>query len=483
MNRKQMSIKEKIRQKGWLASIRTLMRFVADRASEIEIVEVASSMALTTLLALVPVLALSLALFAAFPSFEGARKSLEELIAMSFLPEQYSSVLIGYLNEFTSHAAGLTTFGLIGLAVTALLLIDKLFVTVNRIFKVKAMRPWPQRALIYWALLTIGPVALALSFSITGKLTAMALQGVESSTASFLYNLGQVVLQSFCFAVIYKYVPACRVHFTHALMGGVLVVLCGQIVKQAFEYYITAGTLTNIYGAFVALPVLIVWIYIAWFLFFAGAAVTATIPKLTAGRFLDSYRTGNDFLTGLAMLRELVLLRLKGEPPIMTTEQFCDAVDTYPEAAERILSMLASARYIASATGGEGAHGWVLVVDTQQATLLKMFETFAVSGQNTLVRESLTCADSAQGSLAHWWRSLAGASALTTPLAQIFAEPDSKPVSESTDESAPESADAPEAIETTETSVTVSVPASETEGECSPAAAAPAEIEPSAQAK
>ena len=112
-----------------------------------------------------------------------------------------------------------------------------------------------------------------------------------------------------------------------------------------------------------------------------------------------------------------------------------------------------------------------------------MFETFAVSGQNTLVRESRASADSAQGSLAHWWRSLAGASALTTPLAQIFAEPDSKPVSESTDESAPESADALEAIETTETSVTASVPASETEGECSPAAAAPAEIEPSAQAK
>ena len=142
MRRKQKTIQEKIRQKGWLNSFRTLMRFVADRAAEIEIAEVASSMALTTLLAIVPVLALSLALFAAFPSFADARKSLEDLIVMSFLPEQYSSVLLGYLNEFTRHAAGLTTFGLVGLAVTALLLIDKLFVTVNRIFKVKTMRPW-----------------------------------------------------------------------------------------------------------------------------------------------------------------------------------------------------------------------------------------------------------------------------------------------------------------------------------------------------
>ena len=176
----QKTIKDKIKQKGWLNSFRTLMRFVADRAVEIEIGEVASSMALTTLLAIVPVLALSLAVFAAFPSFAEARQSLQDLIVMSFLPEQYSSVLVGYLNEFTSHAAGLTTFGLIGLAVTALLLIDKLFVTVNRIFKVRAMRPWSQRALIYWALLTIGPAALALSLSMTGKLTAMALEGVGS---------------------------------------------------------------------------------------------------------------------------------------------------------------------------------------------------------------------------------------------------------------------------------------------------------------
>ena len=422
MRRKQKTIQEKIRQKGWLNSFRTLMRFVADRAAEIEIAEVASSMALTTLLAIVPVLALSLALFAAFPSFADARKSLEDLIVMSFLPEQYSSVLLGYLNEFTRHAAGLTTFGLVGLAVTALLLIDKLFVTVNRIFKVKTMRPWPQRALIYWALLTIGPAALALSFSITGKLTSMALSGVSSGTASLLYNAGQIVLQSFCFAVIYKYVPACRVQFSHALMGGFLVVICGQIVKQGFEYYITAGTLTNIYGAFVALPVLIVWIYIAWFLFFAGAAVTATIPKLTAGRFLDAYRCGNDFLTGVAMLRELVLLRLTGQAPIMTTEQFCDAVDTYPEAAERILGVLAWARYIAPATAGDGAQGWVLVVDTHSATLLAAFEAFAVSGQNSLVREGPVTEDSAQGTLAGWWKEFSASEALRTPLAKIFSE-------------------------------------------------------------
>ena len=63
-------------------------------------------------------------------------------------------------------------------------------------------------------------------------------------------------------------------------------------------------------------------------LFFAGAAIAATIPKLTAGRFLDYYRPGNEFLTALAMLRELVHLRLRQKRPILDVEELCDAADT-----------------------------------------------------------------------------------------------------------------------------------------------------------
>lgn len=150
-----------------VSRVRRLMRFARDRGAEIDIAEVASSMALATLLAIVPVLALSLALFAAFPSFADSRKALEDFIVSGFLPAQYSELLINYLRDFATHAAGLTTFGLAGLAVTALLLIDKLFVTVNRIFKVRVMRPWVQRTLIYWALMTVGPVAVALSVTLT----------------------------------------------------------------------------------------------------------------------------------------------------------------------------------------------------------------------------------------------------------------------------------------------------------------------------
>lgn len=426
--RHRLTLREKLRKKGLISSFRTLLRFAADRARENDLTEVTSTMALATLTAIVPVLALSLAAFSAFPSFAGARQALEDLIVMSLLPEQYSEQLLGYISQFTSHAAGLTTFGLLGLAVTAFLLIDKLFVTLNRIFKVTAPRPWFQRVLIYWALMTVGPLAVAVSLTMTGHYAAMALEGIDPGVSKTLYNVGQVFLQAFGFAVIYKFVPACRVHFSHALVGGSVVSVCGLVVKQLFGMWVTAGTLTNIYGAFVAIPVFVLWVYVAWYLFFAGAAIAATIPKLTAGRFLDYYRPGNEFLTALAMLRELVHLRLRQKPPILDVEELCDAADTYPEAAERILSRLAEAGYVAPVTteAGGRTQEWVLVADSQKTTLLRAFEFFAVSGGNSLVSskmQRLAGKDGAVGILADWWKQFSTNEALNRPMAQLFALP------------------------------------------------------------
>lgn len=426
--RHRLTLREKLRKKGLISSFRTLLRFAADRARENDLTEVTSTMALATLTAIVPVLALSLAAFSAFPGFAGARQALEDLIVMSLLPEQYSEQLLGYISQFTSHAAGLTTFGLLGLAVTAFLLIDKLFVTLNRIFKVTAPRPWFQRVLIYWALMTVGPLAVAVSLTMTGHYAAMALEGIDPGVSKTLYNVGQVFLQAFGFAVIYKFVPACRVHFSHALVGGSVVSVCGLVVKQLFGIWVTAGTLTNIYGAFVAIPVFVLWVYVAWYLFFAGAAIAATIPKLTAGRFLDYYRPGNEFLTALAMLRELVHLRLRQKPPILDVEELCDAADTYPEAAERILSRLAEAGYVAPVTteAGGRTQEWVLVADSQKTTLLRAFEFFAVSGGNSLVSskmQRLAGKDGAVGILADWWKQFSTNEALNRPMAQLFALP------------------------------------------------------------
>ncbi len=423
---REAALRRKLRQIGLRQNVRTLLRFVGERSREIKLAEVSSSMALATLLAIIPVLVLSVAVFAVFPSFAGARQTLEELIWQSFLPEQYSAQLVHILKELAGHAAGLTTFGIVGLTVTALMLIDKLFVTVNRIFAVRRVRSWQQRALIYWALLTIGPLVLAVSLTITGHAAALALEGADATVSTALLTLGRLALQVIFFAAVYKFVPNTRVPMAHALAGGCAVVAISQLVREGFSMFVSLGTMTTVYGAFAAIPVLILWIYIGWYLFFAGAAVTATIPKLAAGRMQDGLTQGNDFLTSLVMLRALVERSQRGKNPVLTEDELCDAADTYPAFVERNMGLLEKAGYVANATlekkAGESC--WALVADPAKATLRPAFEVFAVSGDNSLVRSRGKVRGDEPALLEDWWRTLASSPALTTPLLQLWPRKD-----------------------------------------------------------
>ncbi len=210
--------------------------------------------------------------------------------------------------------------------------------------------------------------------------------------------------------------------------------IANTVAKTVFSEYITLPVILS------GLLAAIFWNLLTWRLGipsssshtliggFAGAAIAATIPKLTAGRFLDYYRPGNEFLTALAMLRELVHLRLRQKRPILDVEELCDAADTYPEAAERILSRLAEAGYVAPVTteAGGRTQEWVLVADSQKTTLLRAFEFFAVSGGNSLVSskmQRLAGKDGAVGILADWWKQFSTNEALNRPMAQLFALP------------------------------------------------------------
>lgn len=365
-----MPLIDALRRRQLWNTLRNLWTFASARMRETNLQEVSSSMTLTTLLSLVPLLAVSLAAFAAFPGFSDARAALEEAV-VSVLPLAYSQVIMKYLRVFSDHASGLGGFGLAGLAVTALLMINKFFVTVNRIFKVRRMRSWTQRAMIYWVLLTLGPIAIALSITLSTQAIRIASGAAgEASIPGWLIALFQLSLQTIGYALLFKLVPNCRVPIAHALTGGAAVAAASLIVREGFEYYITAGTLSSIYGAFVAFPVFLLWVYVAWMLVFAGAAITAALPQLTSGRFADDYLPGNDFLTGVALLRELTIARAAGKP-FETERDLARAVDSYPQAIERILMKLSEKGYCAPVIADERRHvqGWALLCDPDRKTL------------------------------------------------------------------------------------------------------------------
>ena len=146
-----------------MTRVRRAWRFTSQRADEEKLLQVASSLTFTTVLAIVPMLAVVLSLFTAFPVFQEFRVALEDFLANSLMPPSVSDNIMEYLNQFARQASRLTAIGGAFLLVTSLLLIMTIDKAFNDIWHVTRQRPLPQRALVYWAVITLGPVVAGAS--------------------------------------------------------------------------------------------------------------------------------------------------------------------------------------------------------------------------------------------------------------------------------------------------------------------------------
>ena len=371
-------VKRARRQHG-IEAVRTIIRFAMDRMRETQLQEVASSMTLTTLLSLVPLIAVAMSAFALFPSFADSRHALEEAIISGVLPQQYTETIVTYLRNFTDHASGLGIFGLAGLAVTALLLIDKFFVTVNRIYQVRRMRPWGQRALLYWALITLGPLVIAFSLTVSTQAIRSASEGVDATSVEWGMAVLQFAIQVASYTFLYKFVPNCHVQLSHAAVGGVSASFAGLAVREAFGHYVSAG------------------------------------------RFADSYKRGNDFLTGVALLKTLWRHRREGETSVGITT-LADEVDSYPQAARRILLRLAEKGYCVEIMSEKPkSHSdWALLCDPSAKSLRDACTALLVDGTNHLTSPKRASSSRDEGMLFDWYRGFTSAEMLAKPLDEVF---------------------------------------------------------------
>lgn len=386
--------------------LKTVGQFIGARLQETHVQEVASSMTLTSVMSIVPLLAVSLAIFSAFPGFADTRQAMEDALFESFLPEQYSEVIVGYLRSFSAHASGLGFFGVAGLAVTSIMLINKLFATINQLFSVTTVRPWMQRLLLYWALLTLGPITIALSLTVSTQIVSSAASGIAPGMLTYALWITQSILQTLAYAFLFRYVPNCFVKWSHALAGGLFVVVVNVFVRIGFEQWVSGGTMGSIYGAFVVIPVLLMWIYVSWYLIFMGAALTATLPVLTSGRFADRYRKGNDFLTGVGLLKVLTQERL-ADRSVVPLALLCQRVGTYPQQARRILGQLAKAGYCLESANSPSDKNpdWTLVCNPETTTLQAAGRVLLLDDRNELVTPPKKRHGREEGLLKSWYNS------------------------------------------------------------------------------
>ena len=264
----------------WRQMLRTLWR----RFREVRLGTTASSLTFTTVLALVPLFTLGLAIFTAFPIFSQVQEQLQRWLIESLVPESISRQVLGSLTQFSRKASRLGLVGLIAVVVASLALLVTIDRTLGQIWRVSRQRPWAQRVLIYWAGITLGPLLLGGSLAISSYLFTGYLSGLGDWLPVSVRNLLDLV--EFCLLVacvtgLYYYLPNTRVDWRHALIGGVAVAVGLELAKKVLALYLAQmPTYSAIYGAFSAVPILLVWIYVAWVVVLLGAVVTASLPEI-----------------------------------------------------------------------------------------------------------------------------------------------------------------------------------------------------------
>lgn len=397
-----------------LERAREVLAFAARRSRDVRLTQVASSLTFASTLSIVPLLAVALSVFAAFPMFAEYREAIEKTLLRERLPPQISATILRYLNDFAANAAGLTAWGLLFLVVTALLMIHTVDRALNDIWRVQTGRRMVARVLVYWTLLTLGPLAIGASLSATSYL--LALSGAPLFNAPGLLRTAldwlPFVIGGLALAALYVLVPNRKVDWHDALIGGFVASALGELLSWGFGLYIRTGTVAGIYGAFSAVPLFLFWVYLSWYAVLFGAAIAATAPMLRSTRFADERRAGNRFITAVALLRALLRAREEGnDDGRMPLAALARAVRFSEDGCERLLAELEKLNYV-SRLDGAHAGAWLLTCDAGKTTLLPLFTRLAVDPANSLL--------AAQPELGRWLDDGLGAGWLQQPLDAVL---------------------------------------------------------------
>jgi membrane protein len=268
----------------------------------------ASSLTFTTIISIVPLFTVALAIFSVFPMFAKMQTGLQQLLVDSLIPDNIARQVLSYLGQFASKANKIGWVGALAFLVSALMLILTIDGKLNDIWRVRTTRHLARRIIVYWTLLTLGPLLLAMSLSISSYVMSASKGWVSvlpDSLSAFL-NVVEFMVLACSMAAMYRFVPNTQVRWTHALLGGTFVALGIELAKSGLAWYLAkVPTFSAVYGAFATVPILLIWIYVAWVIVLLGAVVAAYSPSLRSGIARRGDTPGWNFQLALEILQAL----------------------------------------------------------------------------------------------------------------------------------------------------------------------------------
>jgi membrane protein len=260
--------------------LRLIRRFLSEQYSQ-----TAAALSFATLLGVVPMIAVAISVLSHLPLADSIAASIQKFLMTNLLPDKTGSVIVKYVTQFAFKAQRLTWVGLSVLAITAIAQMLTIEHAFNGIWNVKEGRPLAKRIAMHVLALLLGPLIFGASFAITTYIAGESLGMVEewrSLTTGVFKTLSFAFLTG-TFALIYWKTPNRSVAGLHALIGGFLAAAGFSALHWLFASYVAgAANYKAMYGAFAAIPIFLLWLYLSWSVILIGALVTADLGGAVA---------------------------------------------------------------------------------------------------------------------------------------------------------------------------------------------------------
>jgi membrane protein len=288
----------------------------------------ATSLTYTTLLSLVPFLAVAVSVLKAF----GVHNFVEPLLTELLQPlgpdsTQITARIIKFVANMRVGILGAA--GLVMLFYTVVSLVGKIEDALNCIWRAPRSRSWTQRATTYLSVALVGPVMVFTAFALTAsaqnywlfeRLTEVE---IISDIFTLVTRIMPVILLGATFTFLYKLLPYTHVRFSSALIGGFTAGILWQLVGAAFAAFVSnSAQYAAIYSSFAVVIVFLIWLYVGWLIFLVAAEVAFLHQHPHLFMHESLYRKGHLFQEWLALaaLIEIARAHLSGRGPSQPNE-------------------------------------------------------------------------------------------------------------------------------------------------------------------
>jgi membrane protein len=317
--------------------------------------------------------------------FDRLQRGLQRSLVESLVPESIARPVLMYLNQFAAKATQMGWAGALALLVTALALILTIDRKLNDIWRVRQARPVTQRILVYWAVLTLGPLLFAASAAATTYAFGgtRGLAGLPGPLRVLIDSL-QLLLVTAGMAALYRYVPNTRVRWSHALVGGLFTAVGLEVAKQVLAWYLKqVPTFSVLYGTFATVPILLVWIYLGWVIVLLGAVIAAYLPSLLRGVARRGDVPGWSFQLALELLAQLAVARA-GQPRGQSLEAIAAALRVEALQLEEPVAALVALDWLGRLD--EEGERYVLLIDPATTALGPLMERLLLARHSATAR-------------------------------------------------------------------------------------------------